>query len=451
LQVQLPISSKIQPHFHGGKAMLRQSLWAAIVAGVWGVVGLQANADPGEFPNFEAAAKQAGRGNLRGSDNSSRSAKREKFDAGDAAYSTGSRQPATSQAISKPSAANAERPRKASAEQPIPAAAGDAGEAEILAAYALTKTAREEAEFTEMIERLKAGVELGVSKKMAEYGRTLTAWAHNKRGELRAAADLPEDALDDFETAVSLDHNNWRAINNRGVSRAVLGDAAGAIADFSRVLELNPRFASAYFNRAEMRYERRDFAGAIDDYTRSLKSAPRDAAAFNSRGHAFYRLGRHEQAMADYNRALQIDPGNAAALVNRGDLHADMGDFAAAAEDYRSAISAQPEFGRAYQSAAWLMATCPDERFRDAPLGIEIAQKAIELDGTGDYRYLETLSAAQANAGEFEMAAETLADAMQFAPAAVAEVYRQRIGKFQAGHPHREPAKKVAAMPPIRR
>jgi tetratricopeptide (TPR) repeat protein len=286
---------------------------------------------------------------------------------------------------------------------------------------------------------------------MAEYGRTLTAWAHNKRGELRAAADLPEDALDDFETAVSLDHNNWRAINNRGVSRAVLGDAAGAIADFSRVLELNPRFASAYFNRAEMRYERRDFAGAIDDYTRSLKSAPRDAAAFNSRGHAFYRLGRHEQAMADYNRALQIDPGNAAALVNRGDLHADMGDFAAAAEDYRSAISAQPEFGRAYQSAAWLMATCPDERFRDAPLGIEIAQKAIELDGTGDYRYLETLSAAQANAGEFEMAAETLADAMQFAPAAVAEVYRQRIGKFQAGHPHREPAKKVAAMPPIRR
>jgi tetratricopeptide (TPR) repeat protein len=450
LQVQLLISSKIQPHFHGGKAMLRQSMWAAFVASVWGVVGLQVNADPGEFPNFEAAAKQAGKGQLGSSEPTSK-VKRQLFEAGDAAYSTGSRQPAANRAIAAPEADKAERPRQASAERAIPDASGDAGESEILAAYALTKTATEEAEFTEIIERLQLGVEQGVSKKMAEYGRTLTAWAHNKRGELRAAADLSEDALDDFETAVSLDHNNWRAINNRGVSRAVLGDAAGAIADFSRVLELNPRFASAYFNRAEMRYERRDFAGAIDDYTRSLKITPRDAAAFNSRGHAFYRLGRQEQAMADYNKALQIDPGNAAALVNRGDLNADMGDFGAAAEDYRSAISAKPEFGRAYQSAAWLMATCPDERFRDATLGIEIAQKAIELDGTGDYRYLETLSAAQANAGEFEMAAETLADAMQFAPAAVAEVYRQRIGKFQAGHPHREPAKKVAAAPPVRR
>jgi tetratricopeptide (TPR) repeat protein len=341
--------------------------------------------------------------------------------------------------------------RQASAEQPIPQVRGKAGEAEILAAYELTQSASEEEQFTEIIARLQSGLERGVGSKMAAYARQLKAWSHNKRGETRAAADLTEEALDDFETAVSLDRDNWRAINNRGVTRAVLGDAAGAITDFSRVLQLNPSFASAYFNRAEMRYERHDFAGAIDDYTNAVKLTPRDVAAFNSRGHAFYRLGRQAQAMADYDRTLQIDPGYAAALVNRGDLHADMGDFAAAAEDYRSAISAKPNFGRAYQSAAWLMATCPDERFRETELGVEIAQKAITLDGTGDFRYLETLSAAQANAGEFELAAETLADAMQTAPANVAQVYRARIAKFQAGQPHREPAKRMAATTSARR
>lgn len=319
------------------------------------------------------------------------------------------------------------------------------GKADMLKAYELTRTADSEEEYGQIIELCKSGLHKGVEGPLAAYGRKLSAWAYNRRGESSADAGKTKEAFEDFESAIAMDGKQWRAIHNRGVSHALLGNHDAAIADFTHTIELNPKFANAWFNRGEMHYEKRDFVSAVRDYNQALKLNPRDAAALNSRGHALYRQRRTAEALVDYNKALEIDPSSAAAHVNRGDLHADQGKFAEAAEDYRAAISINPTLGRAYQSAAWLMATCPDEGFRNVELAIEAAQKAIELDGDSDYRYLETLAAAQASAGEFEVAIKTQTRAMEEAPDAVAQVYKGRIEKFKAGHPHREPASKFAA------
>jgi tetratricopeptide (TPR) repeat protein len=319
------------------------------------------------------------------------------------------------------------------------------GAPDVQKAFALTKTAETEEVFTQIIGLCKSGLDKGLDTKMVAYARQLSAWAHNRRGEVRADAGNTQEAFKDFDAAVSLDARQWRAVHNRGVSYAMLGNQSAAIADFTRAIELNPKFANAWFNRGELLYEKRDFASALRDYNQVVKLSPQDAAAFNSRGHALYRLQRYADALADYNKALEIDPSSAAALVNRGDLQSDQGNFADAAKDYRAAIKANPALGRAYQSAAWLMATCPDEKFRNSELAIEAAQKAIEIDGDSDYRYLETLAAAQANAGEFDNAITTQQRAIENAPTAVAQVYKGRVEKFRARQPHREPSAKFAS------
>jgi tetratricopeptide (TPR) repeat protein len=279
---------------------------------------------------------------------------------------------------------------------------------------------------------------------MTVYARRLMAWAHNRRGEVRAEADEQETALEDFEAAVSLDDSKWRYVHNRGVSHATLGHYPKAIADFNQTLKMNPNYSNAYFNRGELRYEEHDFVGAIGDYTQAIKLDPRDGTAYNSRGHAHYRLHEFREALADYHQAVRLDPTNAAAYTNRGDMYADFGRWANATSDYRTAMKLNPSLGRAYQSAAWLLATCPEEAFRSTNGAMLAARKAVELDGETDYRYLETLAAAEANAGYFGDAIDTQAGALAIAPADYRQSAESRLRLYQRRTAYREAPRNLA-------
>lgn len=306
------------------------------------------------------------------------------------------------------------------------------------AAYNKSKAATSEKDYSEVIEVCGDAMQAGLKGDNATYVRKLMAWGHNRRGELRAKAGDEKQALEDFQAAIELDNTLWRAIHNRGVSYATVGDYKRAVEDFNLTLELNPRYPNAWFNRGELRYEQRDFRGAVEDYTRAIALAPNDAAAYNSRGHAHYRLGQYRSALSDYSSAVRLEPENAAAYTNRGDAYADQGYYSQAADDYRTAIEFNPKLGRAYQSAAWLMATCPQEQFRNPQLALESAEKAIQIDGDSDYRYLETLAAAQASAGHFEDAEKTQKRVVELAPKSDKERSQARLELYERGLPFRE-------------
>ena len=100
---------------------------------------------------------------------------------------------------------------------------------------------------------------------------------------------------------------------------------------------------------------------------------------------------------------------------------------------------------QAYSSSAWLLATCPDNSVRNPELAIERAKQAIELSGKDDAVGLDTLAAAQASAGEFDLAAESVARALELAPADERNVYQERLELYQNGTAYRiEPVQYVS-------
>ena len=305
-------------------------------------------------------------------------------------------------------------------------------------AFAKSKTAKSDSDFTEVIDLCGRGRKAGIKQNYDDYARRLMGWSYNRRGELRAESGRDTEALADFEMAVESSPNSWRAIHNRGVSYAALGRLDEAMSDFERTIELNASYPNAYFNRAELRYRRGDYQGAVDDYTTALKVGKPDPMVLNSRGHAFYRLERFGEALRDYSGAIHLDPENAAALINRGDTYADLGQYGEAANDYRAAIKADPKLARAYQSAAWLMATCPDAHYRNEKMAVDAARKALSLGGGSDYRDLETLAAAQANAGGFAEARQTQESAIGKAPAGHRVGAEKRLALYQHDRPFRE-------------
>jgi len=342
---------------------------------------------------------------------------------------------------------------------PKQSSGGTAKEARLLLHEALqiSRSAKKIEQFTEIIELCKRAGEKPLEAEEAKYARDLMSWSYNKRGEAYAAqaaefmsqqadqdaAKLDRQALEDFKASVELDPNRWKAIHNRGVSYGVLGLHDDAIADFTRVVKLKPDYVNAWFNRAEIQLENGRFAEAIRDYTEAIQLKPQDGTVHRQRGRAYVHGGESRLALADFDRAVQLNRDDVISLVERGETYARLGDWEAAASDFQSALDVDPDSAEGYRGAAWLMATCPQVKYRNSKAAIEAAEQAIDLASAQeklDFTYHDTLAAAYANASRFAEAQQMLQKAIQKAPLADAAVMKKRLGLYLNQRPYREEA-----------
>lgn len=322
----------------------------------------------------------------------------------------------------------------------------------LLNAFEKSKAAKTADDITPVIEACERALAEKLTPANQKYGEQLLGWAYNRRGELYAeqAALLSEKgqqrkanefdalALAEFEAAVKYDPKQWKPFHNRGVSLALHGKLEDALLDFNQVLEMNPDYANAWFNRGELMFEKRRYPEAVADYSQALKRKPDDLLTLAGRGSAYVESGKAREALSDLDRALALDPNLFVARVRRGYARLQVKQWDAAAEDFRQAIKQAPQFAPAYRGAAWLMATCPEERFRNSDLALRTAAKGVELTGNHDYEALDALAAAQANAGDFETAAKTIEQALTLAPEDRKDGLRARQELYAAGKPYRQ-------------
>jgi len=201
--------------------------------------------------------------------------------------------------------------------------------------------------------------------------------------------------------------NNAEAYSNRGLSWYKKGDHDQAISDFTRAIELNPRYANAYYNRGIAYDDKGQYDRAISDYTRAIELNPKHAKAYITRGIAHGSKGQFDRAISDFNAAIEIDPGGAGVYYNRGLAYRLKGQYDQAISDYTKAIEVNPENRSAYNSMAWILATCADERYRDGRKAVQLAKQALESNSNPFY--MDTLAAAYAEVGNFADAVQTQA------------------------------------------
>lgn len=106
------------------------------------------------------------------------------------------------------------------------------------------------------------------------YAKYLIAECESADGNMEAARELYEAAMDDSEAAIKHDRRNAYAYCTRAVTNIAFEAYDAAIDDFDRAIKLNPRFAHAY----------------------------------HQRGLAKQHIGQDEAAEADLQKAKKIDP-----------------------------------------------------------------------------------------------------------------------------------------------
>jgi tetratricopeptide (TPR) repeat protein len=304
-------------------------------------------------------------------------------------------------------------------------------------AHEFAATARTEDDFSKIFSLCQQVPARTATTEETAFGRQLAAWSLNRRGQLRARTGNTEAAMADFESAVRIDADCWRALHNRGVLLAQSGQFEPAFDDFHRTIELNPGFAKAYANRGALYVLAGELEPALADYQQAAGLDPNFAIAERGCGRTCHMLGRVDEAYDHLSRAIELAPRDAAALAGRADLLTDMGEYEAAAHDYDHALSINPKYADAYRGSAWLLATCPDENVRNPGLALERAQKAVSLDRKADATTFDTLAAAQASVGDFKAAAETIRHAIEIAPPSERSVYQDRMQLYRRSQPYR--------------
>ncbi len=293
--------------------------------------------------------------------------------------------------------------------------------------------ASSEDHFTFVIRRCRHVLAIDRSPQVVQYSHRLAAWALNKRGEVRSDRGQAAEAMTDFQDALRMDTTCWRARHNRGVLLAQQGNYAEAFDAFNETIDHKPDFAKAYSNRASLYIQAGDFDAALTDYGKAISINPDLAIAHKGRGRVCHMMGQIDQALQHFDAAILLDPQDATTATCRADLLVDMGRYAAAHQAYQQAAALDQTLPSAPRNLAWLQATCPDRRFVNPEQALANAQLSIELLGEADDVGLDTLAAAQAAAGDFAAAAETMRRAISLVEPHDEGAYRERLATYESG------------------
>ncbi len=180
-----------------------------------------------------------------------------------------------------------------------------------------------------------------------------------------------------------------------------------AIKYYSWAIRDNPQNVEAFLGRGASWLMKSDYQAAIDDFTTAINLRPNYSEAYFNRATAWIGKGDVDRALVDCNTGIDIANRNNESYIQydekvyilKSNIKYIKGDYTKVAFNLLKVIELNPQNHKAYNNYAWLLATCPNEKYRNGNQAISFAQKAINIKHLPDY--FDTLAAAYAEAGNF--------------------------------------------------
>lgn len=218
-------------------------------------------------------------------------------------------------------------------------------------------------------------------------------------------------------------------------------DLYKALADFSTAIRLAPTSAEAYVSRYQVYAEQQNWRSAAVDCTELLQLNLEDEAALRSRGIAFKFAGDYDAAISDFTELIRRTQAREAYELRAGALVAK-GRYEEAIADYQQGAAQSGPRCQA-KGFAWLLATCPDHRFRHGDEAVARATEDCEHTDWKDCDCLDTLAAAYAECGDFTQAVryEEQALASHLGSPEMRLAFQTRLSFYQCGIPYRDAQK----------
>lgn len=252
-------------------------------------------------------------------------------------------------------------------------------------------------------------------------------------------------ALRDAEAALPPDHPElWFVVSRLGWVLKEAGQLDESLAVLQRAVALAPERVDPHYFLADLYLARGELEPAAESAGRAADLNEYDANCAVMAGNILLALDRYGDARRRFQAALTAAPDHIPAYTGAASAALHSGDCGAALAFLDRARHYAPEDASLWYHRIWVLAACPDARFRDGAAAVELAQRLTERAGVNaDTR--DALAAAYAEVGDFERAVYFAGDALNAArqgtDARLIAQIEGRLALYRARQPYRAGSK----------
>ncbi|MBI1854245.1 MAG: tetratricopeptide repeat protein [Planctomycetes bacterium] len=236
-----------------------------------------------------------------------------------------------------------------------------------------------------------------------------------------------------------------RAAEAEAALRALLADAPDpALGRAAWDIRRRTDDADVYLTLGNAQDAQGHVSEAAESFRRAVAINPNKAEPYLNLGNECLKLDRFDEAVSSYRRAIELKPQYAKAHFNLTKALAGAkryDDAIAAARRSVQSVSDDPSFPL---ELAWLLLTSPDASDRNATEAATWLERVRASTQTQNPRAMEVLAAAQAEAGRFAQAAQSIRRAIELVQPQGNSVWldhlRQENAAYERNQPWREPS-----------
>jgi len=167
---------------------------------------------------------------------------------------------------------------------------------------------------------------------------------HNDLGVEYVKMDKFDEAIREFQSALSLRPEDSEALNNLSIVYRKLSRYDEAIKALRDSVRINPRNAKAFNSFGLVYTDLGRFNDAIQEFNSAIKIELRYAELHNNLGVVYIKQGRFDEALKEFELALQIEPRYAEVFNNLGVTYLKMGKIDAAKREFQNALRIRPDY-----------------------------------------------------------------------------------------------------------
>lgn len=259
---------------------------------------------------------------------------------------------------------------------------------------------------------LRKAVEINPSYKeqigpmIEKVSRISEATKYFEKGLSAAHSGQNTKAIAHFSKAIEIDKDYALAYANRGAIYGKTGQIDKSFSDLNKAIELNPSDDLALNNRGRLYIKLKQYDKAMLNLKKAIEINPRQYLAYRNIGYIYNSKGENDLAIKNISKAVEINPRYLHGYVMRGIIYqVKRKRYDKALLDFGKAIDLNPNYAPAYNSKSWILATCPEAKYRNGEAALKLAQESVKLER--DCASLRSLAASYAELGDFEKAIKT--------------------------------------------